>query len=73
MQTHHLPRCHANSLYRELPPTHVEQVFEAGTQQVDDEDVVQALLPKVVYLRDAGWKRGCTRLTWGMAEREEED
>ena len=52
MQTHHLPRCHANSLYRELPPTHVEQVFEAGTQQVDDEDVVQPFLPEVVYLRD---------------------
>ena len=53
-QTHHLPRRHAHRLDRELAPTHVEQVLQARAQKIDDEDVVQALLPKVVYLRDAG-------------------
>lgn len=54
-QTYHLPRCHADRLDRELAPAHVEEVFQARTKQVDDEDVVQALLPEVVYLRYPGW------------------
>jgi hypothetical protein len=33
----------------------VEQVLQAGAEQVDNEDVVQTLLAKVVNIRDAGW------------------
>jgi hypothetical protein len=48
--TYHLSCCHAHRLDREFAPAHVEQVFQAGSKQVDDEDVVQSLLTKVVYL-----------------------
>ena len=51
---YHLLCSHADSLDGELAPTHVEQVLQARPQKIDDEDVVQALLPKVVYLRDTG-------------------
>ena len=54
--THHLPCSHAHRLDREFAPTHVEQVLEAGPQQVDDQDVVQTLLAKVVYLRNTNWE-----------------
>ncbi len=57
--THHLPRRHANGLHRELPSTHIEQVLQARAQEIDDEDVVQALLSKVVYLRDSGCMTQC--------------
>ena len=32
----------------------VEQILQTGAQQVDDQDVVQALLAKVVDIRDPG-------------------
>jgi len=32
----------------------IEEVFEAWAEQVNDEDVVQALLAKVIYIRDTG-------------------
>ena len=51
--THHLPSDHAYGLDRELSPAHVEEVLEAGSKEVDDEDVVQALLPEVVNLGDS--------------------
>ena len=53
--THHLPRRHTHSLDRELPPAHVEQVLQAWAQEIDDEDIVQALLAEVVDLRDTGY------------------
>lgn len=53
--THHLPRSHAHRFDRELAPTHIEQVLEAGTQQVDDQDVVQTLLAEMVYLWNSDW------------------
>ena len=48
--THHLPCGHAHRLDRELASAHVEQVLQARAQQVDDEDVMEAFLPEVVYL-----------------------
>ena len=49
-RTHHLPRSHADGLDRELAPAHVEEVLEIGSEEVDDEDVVETLLTKVVHL-----------------------
>lgn len=51
---YHLPGGHADGLDGEFPAAHVEEIFETGAQKVDDEDVVQALLTKVVDLRDTG-------------------
>jgi len=51
---YHLPGSHADGLENEFSTAHIEQIFETGPQQVDDEDVVQPLLTKVVNLRDAG-------------------
>jgi hypothetical protein len=57
-ETHHLLGDHHDSLDAELPSAHVEHVFETRTEEINDEDVVQAFLAKVVDLRNAGWKRG---------------
>lgn len=32
----------------------VEKIFKRGTEKVDDEDVVQTLLTKVINIRDTG-------------------
>lgn len=50
--THHLLGDHDYSLDRKLPVAVVEQVLQTGTEQVDDQDVVQALLAEVVNIRD---------------------
>lgn len=50
---YHLLGSHAHGLNRELTATHVEKVLEVRAEQVDDENIVQALLTEVVYLRDA--------------------
>ena len=51
---YHLLGSHAHGLDRELTATHVEEVLKVRAEQVDDEDIVQALLTEVVYLGDAG-------------------
>ena len=51
--TYHLFRRHADGLDGELAAAHVEEVLQVGPEKVDDEDVVEALLPEVVHLRDA--------------------
>lgn len=54
--SHHLPCCHADCLGGELAVAHIEEVFQAGAEEVDDEDIVEAFLTKVVDLRYAGCK-----------------
>ena len=54
MNTHHLLGDHDNGLDGELPVAVVEQVLQAGSEQVDDQDVVQAFLAEVVDIRDPG-------------------
>jgi hypothetical protein len=41
----------------------VEQVLQAGAEQVDDQDVVQALLAKVIDIRNPG----CDMLAWARS------
>lgn len=50
--THHLDGKHAHGLDGELAVAHVEELLEVRTQEVDDEHVVQPLLPEVVHLRN---------------------
>lgn len=52
--THHLACGHAARLDRELAAAHVKQVLERGAEEVDDEDIVQPFLAKVVDLGDTG-------------------
>ena len=54
-------RGHANCLDRELAAAHVEEVFEIGPKEVDDEDIVEALLTEVVYLGDASYSKARSR------------
>lgn len=54
MYTYHLLCSHAHGFHSKLAPTHVEQVFEVGTEEIDNEDIVKALLSKVMDLRNAG-------------------
>jgi hypothetical protein len=56
--TDHLARGHAHGLDTELAAAHVEQVLQVRAEQVDDEHVVQTLLPKVVHVRDARCRAG---------------
>ena len=48
--THHLLRSHTDRLDGELAPAHVEQVLEVGAEEVNDKDIVESLLSKVVDL-----------------------
>ena len=52
--SYHLPGSHADGLEVKFSTAHVEQIFETRPQQVDDENVVQTLLSKMVNLRDTG-------------------
>ena len=54
MQIYHLFGSHAYCLDCKFAPTHVEEVFQVGAEKVDNEHVVEAFLPKVVNLGDAG-------------------
>ena len=51
--THHLLSDHDNSLDREASVAMIEEVFQTGTEQVDNQDVVKTLLPEVVDIGDA--------------------
>jgi hypothetical protein len=53
--THHLLGNHDYSLDGELPVAVVEQVLQTGTEQIDDQNVVQAFLTEVVDIRDPGY------------------
>jgi hypothetical protein len=35
----------------------VEQVLQTGTEQVDDQDVMEAFLAKVIDIRDPGYEK----------------
>lgn len=52
--THHLLSSHAHRLDGELATAHVEQILQVWSQEVDDENVVQAFLTEIMYLGNAG-------------------
>ena len=53
MGTHELIREHEDGLEGKVPVAHAEEVLERGTEEVDDHDVVVALLSGPVYPGDA--------------------
>ena len=55
--TYHLLCYHDHGLDGEFAVAMVEEVLQAGPQQVNDQDVVEALLTEVVDIRNAGWDR----------------
>ena len=44
----------------------VEQVLQAGAEKVDDQDVVEAFLAKVIDIRNPGWMRSVMLLERGV-------
>jgi len=52
--TYHLLRYHDNSLYRELPVAVIKQVLKTGAQQINNQDIMQALLTEIVHIGDPG-------------------
>ena len=76
LQTHHLISEEEDRLDGKLSIAKVEEVLEAGAQQLHHHDVVVALLPKPLDLRDAlcRWGEGCgaggvrryASCVWGM-------
>ena len=51
----HLPCGHTNSLDTKLAVAEVEEVFQVGTQEIDDENIMETLLSEMVDLRNAGY------------------
>ena len=51
--TNHLLRRHADSLDAELAAAEVEEVFQVRTQEVNNENIMETLLSKMVDLRNA--------------------
>ena len=64
---YHLLCDHDNSLEREAAVAVVEEVFQRRPEQVDDEDIVEAFLAEVIYIRDAS----CMHMSVSMAACEE--
>jgi hypothetical protein len=54
--THHLLSSHTDSLDREFTTTHVKEVLEVWAKKVDNEDIMETLLTKVVNLRHTSCK-----------------
>lgn len=52
---HHLLSGHTNGLDGEFSATHIEQIFQVGPEKVDDENIMQSFLSKMVYLRNTGY------------------
>ena len=52
--TYHLFSKHANSFDAKLATAHVKEVFEVRSKEIDDENVVEPFLSKVVYLGYSG-------------------
>lgn len=51
--THHLFGHHDDGLDGKASVAVIEQILQARTEQINDQDVVQALLAKVVHIGDA--------------------
>ena len=58
LDTYHLLGHHDDRLDGELSVAVVEEVLQTGSEKVNDENVVETLLAKVIDIRDPG----CTRL-----------
>lgn len=52
LESYHLLRNHHNGLCRESSTTVVKQVFKRWSKEINDEDVVEALLAKVIDIRN---------------------
>ena len=50
-RSYHLLGRHANSLDGKLPAAHIEEILQIRAEQVNNEDIVQSFLAKVMYLR----------------------
>lgn len=48
-------RDHDDSFHGELAVAVIEEVFQAGAEQIDDQDVVQTFLSKVVDVGDSSY------------------
>lgn len=55
INTYHLLSNHDDSLDGELAVAVIEQVLQARTEKVNDQNVVEALLAKVINIRDPGY------------------
>ena len=53
-QAYHLLCNHYHCLGGESPVAVIEEVFEGGSEKVNDEDIVKAFLAEVIYIRDTG-------------------
>lgn len=72
VSTYHLLGNHDNCLDGKLPVAVIEKILQAGAEKVNNEDVVETFLTKVIDIRDPGYwmsvmriagrQRGCR--TW---------
>jgi hypothetical protein len=58
--TNHLFCNHDDGFNRKLPIAVVEEVLQTRSEQIDDQNVVQALLAKVVDIRNTRWAMSVT-------------
>jgi hypothetical protein len=57
--THHLFCYHDNGFYGESPVAVVEEVLQRGTKKINDENVMQSFLPKIVDV----WNSSCQKIS----------
>jgi len=56
IHAYHLLGNHHHRFDGKFAPTHIKKVFERRSQEVNAEDVVEALLAKVVSIWNAGYR-----------------
>ena len=55
IQSHHLLRNHDNCLDRESPVAEVKEILQTWSEEVNDQDVVESFLTKIVDVRYSGY------------------
>jgi hypothetical protein len=70
VEAYHLLGYHYDRLDGEFPVAVVEQVFQAGAKEVDDQDVVEAFLAEVIDIRDPGCRTSVVVFVLGRVMRD---
>jgi hypothetical protein len=55
IKSHHLLRNHDNRLDREPPVAEVKEILQTGSKEVNDQNVVEPFLAKIIDIRYSGY------------------
>jgi hypothetical protein len=59
IKSHHLLRNHDNCLDRESPVAEVKEILQTWSKEVNDQNVVESFLAKIIDIRYSGYANQC--------------